>query len=155
MQPKHTLDWILQIYWKLHKYLLIYWNWNLKLTENPEAQEQNFNYCIYWKFRNPNILKYKPFILIMISSQNMLALNILTLYIFICVNLYIINLTFDQIHIIDKKIIQFACVTKNWNVNLNRKKKISNKSRQKNHGDKFPSLKLLYSLETASNINKT
>ena len=47
----------------------------------------------------------------------------LALCIFICVNLYIINLTSDQIHIIDKKIIQFACVTKNCNVNLNRKKK--------------------------------
>ena len=79
----------------------------------------------------------------------------LALCIFICVNLYIINLTSDQIHIIGKKIIQFACVTKNCNVNLNRKKKICNKSRQKNHGDKFASFKLHYSLETASNSNKT
>ena len=55
----------------------------------------------------------------------------LALCIFICVNLYIINLTSDQIHIIDKKIIQFACVTKNCNVNLNRKKKSATKADKK------------------------
>ena len=55
--------------------------------------------------------------------------------------------------LIISKVASVPITASKYNVNLNRNK-IYAKTDSKNHGDKFPQHSLLYSLETAANINK-